>query len=93
MAIQQRLERLERRVNRSRKVLVRLVRCVFAVGLLEDTIDDGITRAKMLIVTNDDGTPVVMLGAGKDDGHGVLAVNSKTGKNLTHAAAGDNGFF
>ena len=55
MTIEQRLERLERRANRYRNALVLLAMSVCAVGLIGATTDDGIIRAKGLIVTNDEG--------------------------------------
>ena len=91
MPVEQRLECLERRVKRYRNALVLLVMSVCAVGLLEDTIDDEIIRAKGLIVTNDEGQ--VLISAGSDtSGDGLLTVNSKTGQKLIHAGAGGNGF-
>ena len=94
MTIEQRLERLERRANRYRNVLVLLVICVFAVELIEDTIDDeiddDIIRAKGLEVTNNEGQ--VLISVGSDTrGDGQLTVNSKTGQKLIHAGAGGSG--
>ena len=94
MTIEQRLEHLERRANRYRNVLVLLVICVFAVELIEDTIDDEIDgeiiRAKGLEVTNDEGQ--VLISAGSDtSGDGQLTVNSKTGKELIYAGADEGG--
>ena len=79
MTIEQRLERLERRANRFRNALVLLVMSVCSVALIGATTDDGIIRGKGLVITNDEGTPLIAAGA-DGDGHGFLAVKSKMGK-------------
>ena len=94
MTIEQRLECLERRVKRYRNALVLLVMSVCSVALIGATTDDGIIRGKGLIVTNDEGTPLIAAGANTFDGNGLLKVKSKTGQNLIYAgaAADGNGF-
>ena len=68
MTIEQRLECLERRPNCYRNALVMLVMSVCSVALIGATTDDGIIRAKGLIVTNDEGRPVLWAKVTSDGG-------------------------
>ena len=90
MTVEERLECLERRANRYRNALVLLVMSVCAVTLIGATADDGIIRAKSLVVTNDEGVRVLWAGV-SDNGNGLLTVFSKTGQDLIVAGAYDEG--
>jgi hypothetical protein len=86
MTVEERLECLERRANRYRNALVLLVMSVCAVALIGATADDGIIRAKGLVITNDEGLSVI-IAARTENGEGLLMVKSKTGKDLIYAGA------
>ena len=90
MTIEERLECLERRANRYRNALVLLVMSVCAMGLIGETTDDGIIRAKALFLTNDEGMPVLFAGV-DTEGNGQLKVKSKTGQDLIYAGADTSG--
>ena len=79
MTIELRLECLERRVKRYRNALVLLVMIVCSVALIGATTDDGIIRGKGLVITNDEGTPLIAAGA-DGDVHGFWAIKSKMEK-------------
>ena len=91
MTIEQRLQCLERRANRYRNALVLLVMSVCAVGLIGATTDDGIIRAKALIVTNAEGVRVLYAGADTEGDGFLFGGYNKTGQNVVLLYADKSG--